>query len=84
MARETVDAILEAQEAERGRIARELHDETGSALTAILLGFTAVDEAATLEEARQALAALRQNASAARSKTSAIWRSRFVLRYSMS
>jgi signal transduction histidine kinase len=65
VARETVDAILEAQEAERGRIARELHDETGSALSAILLDLTAVDEAATLPEARQAVTALRQNARSA-------------------
>jgi signal transduction histidine kinase len=65
VARETVDAILEAQEAERSRIARELHDETGSALTAVLLGLTAIDGAATLPEARGASAALRKNASSA-------------------
>jgi signal transduction histidine kinase len=65
VARETVDAILEAQEAERSRIARELHDETGAALTAILLGLAAVDEAATPPEARQASAALRKDASSA-------------------
>jgi signal transduction histidine kinase len=65
VARETVDAILEAQEAERSRIARELHDETGSALTAVLLGLTAIDGAATLTEARGASAALRKNASSA-------------------
>jgi signal transduction histidine kinase len=65
VARDTVDAILEAQEAERSRIARELHDETGAALTAILLDLTAIDEAATLPDARQAAAALRQNARSA-------------------
>jgi signal transduction histidine kinase len=62
VARETVDAILETQEAERSRIARELHDETGAALTAILLDLTAIDGAATVPDARQAAAALRQNA----------------------
>ncbi len=60
--RETVDAILEAQEAERGRIARELHDEAGSALTAFLLGLAAIDEASTLSEARDASIALRDTA----------------------
>jgi signal transduction histidine kinase len=65
VARETVDAILEAQEAERGRIARELHDETGSALTAFLLGLAAIDGAATLPEARHASADLRKTASSA-------------------
>ena len=57
VARETLDAILDAQEAERSRIARELHDETGSALSAVLLGLTAIDRSATLAQARHASAA---------------------------
>ena len=65
VARETVDAILQAQERERSRIARELHDETGSALTGFLLGLTAIDEATTLQEARHASAALRESVSSA-------------------
>ena len=36
--REAVRALLEGQEIERTRLARELHDETGQALTSILLG----------------------------------------------
>ena len=62
VARETVDAILEGQEAERSRLARELHDETGSALTAILLGLGAIDTAATLADAHRASTALRETA----------------------
>ena len=65
VARETVDAILDAQEAERSRIARELHDETGSALTGVLLGLSAIDRALTLSETRQASEALRAEASIA-------------------
>jgi signal transduction histidine kinase len=77
VARETVDAILEAQEVERSRIARELHDETGSALTAVLLGLTAIDRAATLPDARQASAALRETA---RSTLENVGRLAFTLR----
>jgi signal transduction histidine kinase len=77
VARETVDAILESQEAERSRLARELHDETGSALTAILLGLTAIDTAATLPEAHQASTALRETA---RSTLEGVGRMAFALR----
>jgi signal transduction histidine kinase len=62
VARETLNAILEAEEAERKRIARELHDETGSALSGVLLGLTAIDRATTLREARRASAALQETA----------------------
>jgi signal transduction histidine kinase len=77
VARETVDAILKAQEAERSRIARELHDETGSALTAVLLGLTAIDGAGGLPEAREASQALRETA---RSALESVGRMAFALR----
>jgi signal transduction histidine kinase len=50
---------LDAQEAERRRLALELHDETGQELTSVLLGLRSVEEAATEEERTQALADVR-------------------------
>ena len=44
--------VISAQEEERGRIARELHDETGQSLTALLIGLRTVESAPTLEDAR--------------------------------
>ena len=38
--------VVEAQELERARLARELHDETGQALTSILLGLKPLEQAA--------------------------------------
>jgi two-component system, NarL family, sensor histidine kinase DevS len=42
--RESVRALLEGQELERKRLARELHDETGQALASILLGLKALEK----------------------------------------
>ena len=43
--RDALRRVVEAQELERRRLARELHDETGQALTSILLGLNALEEA---------------------------------------
>src|SRR5207248_7791334 len=51
--------VVAAQELERKRLARELHDETGQALTSILLGLKTVEEAAGPDDARAAAAELR-------------------------
>jgi two-component system, NarL family, sensor histidine kinase DevS len=52
--RDTLRRIVAAQELERQRLARELHDETGQALTSILLGLKQL-EGAESPEAVQAL-----------------------------
>jgi two-component system, NarL family, sensor histidine kinase DevS len=41
--RESVRALLDGQELERKRLARELHDETGQALASILLGLKSIE-----------------------------------------
>jgi signal transduction histidine kinase len=59
VARDTVRRVVEAQELERGRLARELHDETGQALTSILLGLKSIRSARTEADADKAEADLR-------------------------
>jgi signal transduction histidine kinase len=58
--RDALRRVVEAQELERKRLARELHDETGQALTSILLGLKPLDQAAANDEDRAAVAALRE------------------------
>jgi signal transduction histidine kinase len=60
VARDALRRVVEGQELERRRLARELHDETGQALTSILLGLKHVEEAESDEEARKAAAGLRE------------------------
>ncbi len=54
--RDTLRRIVAAQELERRRLARELHDETGQALTSILLGLKQLEGA----ESPEAVHALRE------------------------
>jgi signal transduction histidine kinase len=60
VARDALRRVVEGQELERRRLARELHDETGQALTSILLGLKHVEEARTADDARAAAARLRE------------------------
>ena len=55
-----LEQVISAQEEERGRVARELHDETGQSLTALLVGLRTVEDARTIEDARAQARELRQ------------------------
>jgi len=61
VARDAVRRVVQAQELERRRLARELHDETGQALTSILLGLKPLEEALANHPARAGLAELREH-----------------------
>ena len=52
-------AILQAQEDERQRVARELHDETAQSLTSLLLRLRLLERSQTPEEARAHVQELR-------------------------
>jgi signal transduction histidine kinase len=59
VARESLRRVVSAQELERRRLARELHDETGQALTSILLGLKPIEDSMNDDTALAAVADLR-------------------------
>jgi two-component system, NarL family, sensor histidine kinase DevS len=60
VARDALRRVVAGQELERRRLARELHDETGQALTSILLGLRAVEESQGADAMRKAANDLRE------------------------
>jgi signal transduction histidine kinase len=58
--RDALRRVVHAQEVERARLARELHDETGQALTSILLGLKGLEDMVAGDETRAAVSALRE------------------------
>jgi signal transduction histidine kinase len=60
VASDALRRVVSAQELERQRLARELHDETGQALTSILLGLKRFEDAASPEDVAAATSELRE------------------------
>lgn len=60
VARDALRRVVAAQELERRRLARELHDETGQALTSILLGLKSLEEVGDPAAVSRAAAELRE------------------------
>jgi signal transduction histidine kinase len=60
VARDALRRVVAGQELERQRLARELHDETGQALTSILLGLKAIEEAGNGQDVRRSVLELRE------------------------
>jgi signal transduction histidine kinase len=60
VASDALRRVVEAQELERRRLARELHDQTGQELISVLLGLKAVEDATGQTERSEALKKVRE------------------------
>lgn len=60
VARDALRRAVAAQELERTRLARELHDQTGQALTSMLLGLAAVEAAEGRDQVHEAVTGVRE------------------------
>jgi signal transduction histidine kinase len=60
VARDALRRVVAGQELERQRLARELHDETGQALTSILLGLKAIEETGDGRDVSESIRDLRE------------------------
>jgi PAS domain S-box-containing protein len=69
-----IEQVMTAQDDERRRIARELHDETGQSLTALLVGLRTIEGAKTAQQAIQLAQRLRETTAQTLIDVGRLWR----------
>jgi len=69
-----IEQVMTAQDDERRRIARELHDETGQSLTALLVGLRTIEGSKTAEQAVQLAQRLRETTAQTLIDVGRLWR----------
>jgi PAS domain S-box-containing protein len=69
-----IERVMTAQDDERRRIARELHDETGQSLTALLVGLRTIEGAQTTAQAVELAQRLRETTAQTLVDVGRLWR----------
>jgi PAS domain S-box-containing protein len=69
-----IEQVMTAQDEERRRIARELHDETGQSLTALLVGLRTIEGSQTVAQAVELAQRLRETTAQTLIDVGRLWR----------
>jgi PAS domain S-box-containing protein len=69
-----IEQVMTAQDEERRRIARELHDETGQSLTALLVGLRTIEGSKTVGQAVELAQRLRETTAQTLVDVGRLWR----------
>ncbi|HEX9705727.1 MAG TPA: PAS domain S-box protein [Gemmatimonadales bacterium] len=69
-----IEQVITAQDEERRRIARELHDETGQSLTALLVGLRTIEGSKTVGQAVELAQRLRETTAQTLLDVGRLWR----------